>query len=160
MARYGLPTTVMTDNGPQFSSEEFARLAQKYDFEHVTSSPHYPKSNGKVESAVKSAKRMLKKTRESGADQYLALLDIRNTPTMDLPSPAQLLMNRRNRTRLPMTDRLEHALETDLKPRMLNAQSRQAAYYNRKGLVSTERRRCRQDETIFCKQHMTERCHR
>ena len=122
----------MTENGPQFASEEFARFAQKYDFEHVTSSPNYPKSNGKVESAVKSAKRMLKKTRESGADQYLALLDIRNTPTKDLPSPAQRLMNRRTRTRLPMTDRLlEPALETDLKPRMLNAQSRQAAYYNR-----------------------------
>jgi len=85
--------------------------------EHVTSSPHYPRSNGKVEAAVKSAKRMLKKTRESGADQYLALLDIRNTPTSDLPSPGQRLMNRRTRTLLlPMTDRLlEPALRTDTK---------------------------------------------
>ena len=151
----------MTENGPQFASEEFARFAQKYDFEHVTSSPNYPKSNGKVESAVKSAKRMLKKTRESGADQYLALLDIRNTPTKDLPSPAQRLMNRRTRTRLPMTDRLlEPALETDLKPRMLNAKTSRILQPQCKGLVSTERRRCRQDETIFCKQHMAERCHR
>ena len=46
----------MTNNGPQFSSKDFSRFAQKYDFEHVTSSPHYPRSNGKVESAMKSAK--------------------------------------------------------------------------------------------------------
>jgi transposase InsO family protein len=75
----------MTDNGPQFTAEEFRKFAQKYDLEHVASSPHYPRSNGKVEAAVKSAKRIMKKTRESGADQYLALLDIRNTPTTDLP---------------------------------------------------------------------------
>ena len=37
-ARYGIPSTVMSDNGPQFASEEFARFAQNYNFEHVTSS--------------------------------------------------------------------------------------------------------------------------
>ena len=129
----------MTDNGPQFTAEEFRKFAQKYDFEHVTSSPHYPRSNGKVEAAVKSAKRMLKKTRESGADQYLALLDIRNTPTSDLPSPAQRLMNRR--TLLPMTDRLlEPALRTDTKSKLQYAKYQQAAYYNRnaKDLVVLE----------------------
>ena len=40
-----------------------------------------------VEVAEKSAKRMLKKTRESGADQYLALSDTRNTPTNYLAQP-------------------------------------------------------------------------
>ena len=55
-ARYRIPSTVMTNNRPQFPSEEFSRFVQRYDFEHVTSSPHYPKSNGKVESAMKSAK--------------------------------------------------------------------------------------------------------
>ena len=85
-----------------------------------------------VESAVKSAKGMPKKTRESAADQYLALLNNRNTPTMDLPSPAQRLRNRRTRILLPMTDRLlEPALDTDLKSKMKIAKSKQAAYYNR-----------------------------
>ena len=37
-SRYGIPTTVMTDNGPQFTAEEFRKFAQKYDIEHVTSS--------------------------------------------------------------------------------------------------------------------------
>jgi len=42
----------MTDNGPQFTAEEFRKFAQKYDFEHVTSSSHYLWSNGKVEAAA------------------------------------------------------------------------------------------------------------
>ena len=39
-ARHGIPETVVSDNGPQYSSQEFAEFAQAYSFHHVTSSPH------------------------------------------------------------------------------------------------------------------------
>ena len=52
-ARYGLPSVVMSDNGPQFISEEFQEFAVEYDFEHKISSPKYPKSNGMAKSSVK-----------------------------------------------------------------------------------------------------------
>ena len=42
----------MSDNGPQFSCGEFREFAQRWDFEHVTSSPRYPQSNGQVERAI------------------------------------------------------------------------------------------------------------
>ena len=45
-ARYGIPERVISDNGPQYSSQEFKDFARKYNFEHVTSSPYHPKSNG------------------------------------------------------------------------------------------------------------------
>ena len=32
----------MSDNGPQYSSEEMKDFAEKYNFQHITSSPHYP----------------------------------------------------------------------------------------------------------------------
>ena len=35
-SRYGVPDQIMSDNGPQFSSAEFAKL---WDLEHITSSP-------------------------------------------------------------------------------------------------------------------------
>ena len=38
-ARYGIPDQVISDNGPQFTSDEFANFARTWDFEHLTSSP-------------------------------------------------------------------------------------------------------------------------
>lgn len=50
---HGVPDVVFSDNGPQFSSQEFKRFSKSWEFEHVTSSPTYPQSNGKAESAGK-----------------------------------------------------------------------------------------------------------
>ena len=87
-ARHGLPMTVMSDNDPQYSSQEFSSFAEEYQFEHVTSSPHYPQ-------AIKG---LLQKSTEP----YLALLAYRSTP---LPwcgfSPAQLFMRRNMRSIIP-----------------------------------------------------------
>ena len=57
-ARYGVLDTVVSDNGPQFGSKEFAVFAKTWGFTHVTSSPRYPQSNGKAENAVKTVKRL------------------------------------------------------------------------------------------------------
>ncbi|XP_003731557.2 uncharacterized protein K02A2.6-like [Strongylocentrotus purpuratus] len=103
-ARYGIPNTLISDNGPQFISEDFVNFKKRWDFDHLTISPRHSQSNGKVESAVKAAKRMMKKCRRSRTDQYKALLEIRNTPTQGLgSSPAQRLHGRRTRTNLPTT---------------------------------------------------------
>ena len=53
LARHGIPNVIVTDNGPQFPSEEWS-------FKHQTSSPGYPQSNGKAEQlhAVKTAKKL------------------------------------------------------------------------------------------------------
>ena len=52
-ARYGVPDTVISDNGPQFASKEFSSFASTSGFVHTTSSPCYPQSNRKAENAVK-----------------------------------------------------------------------------------------------------------
>ena len=58
---------------------------------HVTTSPTYPQSNGKVEAAVNSAKTVMSKSRKTKSDPYLALLEYRNRPRQGLgTSPVQL----------------------------------------------------------------------
>jgi len=94
-ARYGIPDRLITDNGPQFSSDTFRQFASDYSFDHRTSSSHYPRSNGMAERAVQTVKNLLKKAILDKRDPYLALLEYRNTPTSDtLGSPAQRLMGR------------------------------------------------------------------
>ena len=63
---------IVPDNGPQYTSSEFQDFANKYEFEHVTSSPRYPQSNGKAESTVKTAKRIMEKALDAKSDPYLA----------------------------------------------------------------------------------------
>ena len=143
MARHGLPSVVVSDNGPQFSSREFTQFAKQYGFKHVTSSPEYPQSNGKAEKAVQIVKRLLKKAKENDEDPYLALLYYRASP---LPgsnrSPGEMSMNRKLRTKLPSAE--EHVTMQKL------PDIKQKRYYDRgssqlKPLETTDTVRVRSD---------------
>ena len=48
-ARHGIPEILVSDNGLQFSSAEFAKFGNSYGFTHVTSSPSFPQSNAEAE---------------------------------------------------------------------------------------------------------------
>lgn len=99
----------------------------------ITTSPYHHQSNDKDESAVKEAKKILKKTAESESDLYLALLAHRNTPQEGFgASPGQHLLSRRTKTNLPTSSNLlkpsvaEDALEKDKLSKL-----KQKFYYDR-----------------------------
>ena len=101
---HGIPCTLLTFNGPQFSSREFRSFAEECNFHHVTSSPHFPQSNGLVENAVKQAKNLLDKCKRDGSENLLGLLNVRNVPRDQvLGSPVQCLMSHRSRCLLPVS---------------------------------------------------------
>lgn len=101
---HGIPCRLLSYNGPQFSSREFRSFAEEWNFHHVTSSPHFPQSNGLVENAVKQAKNMLDKCKRDGSDHLLGLLNVRNVPRDQvLGSPVQRLMSHRSRCLLPVS---------------------------------------------------------
>ena len=74
-ARYGIPETLVSDNGPQYKSEQFNQFMEEYDISHITSSPRYPMSNGEAERAVQTVKSLLSKCR----DPHRAMLAYRST---------------------------------------------------------------------------------
>ena len=71
-SRHGIPDIVFSDNGPQFDSNEFHDFAADWEFQHITSSPKYPQSNGEVERAVQTMRMILKKS----TDEYVTQLSV------------------------------------------------------------------------------------
>ena len=65
-ARYGLPELVVSDNGSQFTSEEFSVFMQMNGVKHVRSAPYHPSTNGLAERIVQSLKHSLKASQSSG----------------------------------------------------------------------------------------------
>ncbi len=97
--RSGAPDVVWSNQGPQFTSKTFQDFSREWGFQHITSSPTHPQSNGKIEATVKSMKKLIQAswTGNSLDESKLArvLLQYRNTPSRrDGRSPAQKLFGR------------------------------------------------------------------
>lgn len=57
--RYGLIDTLVSDNGTQFTSDEFQQFMKKNSIEHVLTAPGHPETNGQAENFVKTFKNSL-----------------------------------------------------------------------------------------------------
>ncbi|KAE9534116.1 hypothetical protein AGLY_008852 [Aphis glycines] len=101
-ARFGIPMEIISDNGPPFNAQEFKLFGMDWGINIVTSSPNYPQSNGLAERCVQIVKKLLKKASDTNTDPYIALMQYRNTANNSLCSPAQLLMSRNLRTKIPV----------------------------------------------------------
>ena len=73
-AQHGIPSEVISNNGPQCSLKEFESFARSWEFKHTTTSPLNPEANGLVEKAVQTVKNLLTKAKQDSSDPYLALL--------------------------------------------------------------------------------------
>ncbi|KAK9721439.1 hypothetical protein QE152_g21560 [Popillia japonica] len=82
-SKFGCPDTLVCDNIP-FGSEKMKAFAREWNFNIVTRSPNYPRSNGLGEKAVGIAKKMVKQSIDTNKE-------IRMCKTK-LPVTAELLM--------------------------------------------------------------------
>ena len=125
-ATHGLPRKVVTDNGSSFTSEEFRSFMSENGITHVTTAPYHPSSNGLAERAVQTFKRGLIATKGQSLQERLSkfLFTYRISPhTTTGVAPAQLLMNRRLRSRF---DRLF----PDLQQQVQQKQAQQAVQHD------------------------------
>lgn len=132
-ARHGVPDELFSDNGRQFVSAEMRAFAASWEFSHTTSSPGFPQSNGQAERAVQTIKSLLKKAQDSNRDPYIALLEFRNTPLSGIDlSPAQLLMGRRLKSKIPVSKKLlMPKVFRQVRNRLSHRQVKQKQYFDR-----------------------------
>ena len=104
-SEYGWPDTIVSDNGPCYAAELFTNLMKEYAVNHITSSRHYPQSNGLAEKFVHIMKNLFHKAKEEGADIEKYLMIYCNTPVASASkSPMQMLQQRSARSQLPMSN--------------------------------------------------------
>ncbi len=52
-AQFGLPESIVSDNGPQFIAKEFEHFCKSNGIEQIRVAPYHPSSNGLAERAVR-----------------------------------------------------------------------------------------------------------
>ena len=122
-ARWGIPTQLVSENGPKFTSEMFERFTRANNIKHTTTSPYHPATNGLAERFVQTLKQALRVSRKDGRtlngrlnNFLISYRNARHSTTER--SPAQLLLGRDLRSRL-------HLLKPNLRDTVLRNQTRQ-----------------------------------
>ena len=134
-AENGSPSKVVSDNGGHYSSQAFRNFAAEWCFDHVTSSPHFPQSNGFIERQVQTVKYTLKKAAMSRSNPQKALLALRSTPIdSHLPSPAEMLNARKYKSNLPVIIRNEHWSKDEIRRLLAERQAIQRLNHDKRAM--------------------------
>ena len=106
-SRNGLPEQLVSDNGPQFTSDDFAHFMKANGIKHIRSAPYHPSSNGLAERFVQTFKRAMKAGDQDGQSLSTRLsqflLCYRSSPhaTTNV-TPSELFLRRKIRTRFDL----------------------------------------------------------
>ena len=79
-AAHGLPQQLVSDNGPQFISDEFATFMKMNGVKHIRCAPYHPASNGAVERLVQNFKKAIKAASDTNFALASFLLSYHATP--------------------------------------------------------------------------------
>ena len=106
-SHYGFPEQLVSDNGPQFTSDEFARYMKETGVKHILRSPYHPSSNGLAERFVQTFKRAMRAGEKDGlslrqrlAECLFSYRSIAHATTN--ASPSELFLQRKLRTRFDL----------------------------------------------------------
>ena len=71
VCRFGIPQTIIADNGPQFDSIAFRNFCSELNIRNSYSTPRYPQSNGQAEATNKTLITALKKRLEQAKGKWV-----------------------------------------------------------------------------------------
>ncbi len=96
-SKFGIPESIVSDNGPQFVAHEFELFCKSNGIKHIRVTPFHPSSNGLAERAVRIFKEGIAKQAQCTLSDQLArlLFEYRRTPhTTTGVSPTELIFGR------------------------------------------------------------------
>ena len=67
-SRNGIPAQIVSDNGSQFSSDEFATFMKRNGIKHFKSAPHHPATNGLTEQFIQTFKNSMRAMKDENRD--------------------------------------------------------------------------------------------
>ena len=142
-ARFGCPRSVVSDNGSQFTSEEFASFMKSNNITHMKSSPYHSRTNGLAERAVRTFKDRIKAAGElcdTEIELQRFLFSYRNTPTKATGrSPAEAMFGRHLRTPVDL-------LKPDVRAHLSNAAAKEKLSHD----AHTKERHFSVGELVWC----------
>ena len=99
-ARFGIPKTLVSDNGPEFVSGDLKQWCESLGIKKIESPVYHPRANGLAERAVQTVKRALQAWNPNlnvsfGAFLQRALMTHRNTSKTRSKTAVELLLGRR-----------------------------------------------------------------
>ena len=119
-SEYGVPKSVVTDNGPCYSREYFKEMMKKMGIHHITTSPHYCQSNRLAEGYMRIIKSLLQKAKETGDDPHAVIFIYHSVPLSDtLPSPFEMLHGQK-----PISDLAQIQYNPTIRPDTLHTKDK------------------------------------
>ena len=67
-SRNGISAQILSDNGSQFSSDEFATFMKRNGIKHFKSAPHHPATNGLAEQFIQTFKNSMRAMKDENRD--------------------------------------------------------------------------------------------
>ncbi|XP_061185207.1 uncharacterized protein K02A2.6-like [Saccostrea echinata] len=106
-SRNGLPATIVSGNGPQFTSREFEDFLSANGIQHIKTTPYHPSSNGLAERFVQTFKQAMKcsKNEAGGVNKKLANFLLAYGSTQHCTTnetPAKFMMGMELRTKMDL----------------------------------------------------------
>ncbi|KXJ77162.1 hypothetical protein RP20_CCG008218 [Aedes albopictus] len=138
-SRFGVPTTMRADNGPQLSKEcrELSQFCEEFNIQLVNTIPYWPQANGEVERQNRSILKRLRIAQELGKDWRLELrkflLAYHSTShSATGRSPGELMFGRKMRNKLPSIPEYKEDEEVRDSDRIVKEKGKQYADNKRK----------------------------
>ena len=133
-SRFGNPSSIVTDNGSQFTSAEFAAFVKSRDIQHIRTSVYHPAANGAIErfhrvlkSCIQSAI-LERKPWKKSVNEFLQVYRSTSHSTTGI-SPCELLVGRKMRTRLNILPLLPFSKDDAALSRRVTAQQNKMRTY-------------------------------